>query len=501
MRPGPVIALLLLFACVSRSEVLTVEGHTNAVFADLLQVVSGASDGTSDKPRDSGDEPPGPERLQQELRVTLETNAPTASAAGTNDPQRIHLKAAWQDWNGLFLELSTSTGLTNTKAMLGAAFAGSNAFARLRLEQVKLTARIGGRFAVDGAGYLTSGDLTGYDAGVQLRRARITLSGDCILLLPVSYQVQLAYNPNQFSLEESYLLFRNVRWLGSLKLGEFQAPMGLDMITSSRDIPFMEPAAPLQALAPGNLAGIQVGGPVLDERMTWALGLFAQGTDNEYGVASQDFGSVIGRVTWLPLWEPATEAAAKPRFLHLGASGNLIYSATSSTRYRSRPESYLAPYVIDTGALDSSSAATLAGEVAWVNGPLSLQAEILHTFVATESGPRLDFGGGYAFASLFLTGESRPYDPRRGKFTRVIPHRNFRFHGGGGAWEIQCRFSHTDLTDGPVSGGRLDLLMAGVNWYLHPHLKWMFNYGFGRVSGTGQEGNLNIFQTRLEVDF
>jgi hypothetical protein len=43
--------------------------------------------------------------------------------------------------------------------------------------------------------------------------------------------------------------------------------------------------------------------------------------------------------------------------------------------------------------------------------------------------------------------------------------------------------------------------MFGVNWYLHSHVKWRFNYGFGEVSGRSPEGAFNIFQTRLEVDF
>jgi hypothetical protein len=58
-----------------------------------------------------------------------------------------------------------------------------------------------------------------------------------------------------------------------------------------------------------------------------------------------------------------------------------------------------------------------------------------------------------------------------------------------------------DLNSRGVEGGRLALAMAGVNWHLHPNVKWRFDYGFGRVEGREPEGNLNLFQTRLEVDF
>ena len=115
----------------------------------------------------------------------------------------------------------------------------------------------------------------------------------------------------------------------------------------------------------------------------------------------------------------------------------------------------------------------------------------------------MNFGGFYAQASWFLTGESRPYDPTAGDFKRLIPRSNFNF-GRAGAWgavELTCRFSHTDLDDGDVQGGQLNLLMAGMNWYLQPHVRWMFNYGFGHVTGGPSQGNMNIFQTRIGVDF
>jgi hypothetical protein len=36
---------------------------------------------------------------------------------------------------------------------------------------------------------------------------------------------------------------------------------------------------------------------------------------------------------------------------------------------------------------------------------------------------------------------------------------------------------------------------------VHLHVKWRFEYGFGHVTAKQPEGNLNIFQTRVEVDF
>ncbi|HMO66767.1 MAG TPA: porin, partial [Verrucomicrobiota bacterium] len=81
-------------------------------------------------------------------------------------------------------------------------------------------------------------------------------------------EIEIGYIPDHFYIENSYLMFRDVGFLGDLQLGQFQTPMTLENSGSSRDMLFMEAATPLQALAPGVNAGFQVGRPVADERMT-----------------------------------------------------------------------------------------------------------------------------------------------------------------------------------------------------------------------------------------
>ena len=170
-------------------------------------------------------------------------------------------------------------------------------------------------------------------------------------------------------------------------------------------------------------------------------------------------------------------------------------------RYQARPESHLAPHVVDTGDISSQGALVLGTEVAWVNGPFAIQGEFLRSFVEQSTSQSLSFGGWYASASWFLTGESRPYNRSDGSFGRVIPKHNFNWgRGGWGAWEIAGRYSAVDLSDGDVDGGRLRMLMVGLNWYLHSHVKLRFNYGFGRLSTFESADNLNVFQLRAEFD-
>jgi phosphate-selective porin OprO/OprP len=444
----------------------------------------------------------GPERLKKQTRMVVTTNLPPPleQPGDTNKPtKKFEWSAQWKGWNGLHFALERQT-------LVGQEISDVTNIHHVHLEETRMAGKIGAKFAVDAAAYATGTEFTGFDSGVEVRRARVYAKGDCLLLIPVSYELEIGYVPNSFYIENSFLEFHNLGFLdflGSLKCGQFTVPMSLENYESSRDMMFMEAASPVTALAPGINAGVMVGQPVFNQRMTWALGLFTDGAGvgSDFGEATEGFGRVVGRLTGLPIFRRDADHPESQRLLHLGVSGTAVYASENSVHYRSRPESHLAPYVVDTGNIAAEGAFTFGAEAAWVHGPLCVQGELLHSWVRATGGEEVNFGGFYASASWFLTGESRPYDRTQGVFGRVIPKRNFSFgHGGWGAWEIAGRYSYLNLDSGDVHGGRLSMLMAGVNWYLHSHVKWRFDYGFGHVSGRTPEGNMNVFQTRVEVD-
>jgi len=439
----------------------------------------------------------GPDRLKEQVRVTVETNAaPADVVALTNPPPKsLTWDVGWKRWDGLHFSL-------DRKTFLGQQVNNVTNLQVIHLEEARMAGKIGLKLAVDAAAFLTEESLGVFDNGVELRRARIYTKGDCLILLPVSYEFEVGYVPGSFYIENSYLEFHGLGFLGTLKGGQFQPPMSLANYASSRDTTFMETATPLQALAPGVNAGIQIGRPVLNERMTWAMGLFTDSVGEDFGDATTGFGRAVGRVTGLPVYHYDPESPSAQRLLHLGLSGSVLYAHESSVRYQSRPESHLAPFVVDTGEISADGAAIVGLEAAWVQGPLCVSAEGLHSWVRGRDGPDVDFGGYYASVSWLLTGESRPYDRDLGTFGRLVPRRNFDPRDGGwGAFELAGRFSHLDLNSSDVSGGRINMFMFGLNWYLHPHVKWRFNYGLGEVGGRVPEGAFNIFQTRFEVDF
>jgi len=81
---------------------------------------------------------------------------------------------------------------------------------------------------------------------------------------------------------------------------------------------------------------------------------------------------------------------------------------------------------------------------------------------------------------------------------------------GRGAWELTTGYSYVDLEDGvDVSAGTeerayVDGLNVGLNWYLNPYSRVMFNYNYEDtdfVNAGTPDSQANIFGGRWQVDW
>jgi phosphate-selective porin OprO/OprP len=287
--------------------------------------------------------------------------------------------------------------------------------------------------------------------------------------------------------------------VGTFKVGQMKPPFSLDRLASSTNTTFIERAAPVDAFAPGYLAGLSVQNHWLDDRVTGALGWFSEGTGDDTGDASGSLSRLIGRVTWRPHDDASP---AWPRMIHFGLSASHIFSSSESIRYRSQPESHLAPYLVDTGEIEGKMAGLVGLEAALVHGPFSIQGEGILALLDPEGTDPLMFWGFYLAGSLLLTGESRPYDRRTGVFSAVVPRAPFSIRNGSpGAWEWKVRWSSVDLDDGRVRGGRMGIVSTGLNWYLDRHWRVTVEYLFTHADGPAGEGNLHTVQSRVQLRF
>jgi phosphate-selective porin OprO/OprP len=185
--------------------------------------------------------------------------------------------------------------------------------------------------------------------------------------------------------------------------------------------------------------------------------------------------------------------------LHLGASATRVFSPADQgsaatprrpLRFRDRPEIRLdSVRLIDTGAIDAAHAAAYGLEFGANYRNFYVQGENFWFDVDRRDGSLEDpsFGGYYLQGSWLITGEQRRYNAASGSFQNPRPKSPFARDGGWGAFELAARFSHTDLNfnegdlgtapvAGAIRGGEQDVLALGLNWYLNPNIKVLFNY-------------------------
>ncbi len=361
--------------------------------------------------------------------------------------------------------------------------------------------RIGGRIDIDSAWFDQDNDLIeqleaagsdepDWEDATEIRMARMYMQG--LLYDKVEFKFQFDYVDGDVEPRDVYVGLTGLPF-GGIRAGHFKEPFGLQQLTVGQYLTFMERALPGAFEAERNM-GVMAHNHIMDDQMTWALGVFRD--SDEFGAGEGDGYNFTGRVTGLPLYEDKGE-----QLVHLGM-GYSYRHFDDEMRLRQRPEAHLTPdYLVNTGYFEADNASLLGLESAMVWGPASLQAEYTTAFVDSDERDDPDLCGYYIEASYFLTGEHRNYNAAKAVFDRIRPKRNFLGKAGGpGAWQVAARYSHLDLDDGAVNGGALDTITAGLNWYLNPNTRVMFNYVYADASDL-YDGETQIFQTRFQIDF
>ncbi len=119
----------------------------------------------------------------------------------------------------------------------------------------------------------------------------------------------------------------------------------------------------------------------------------------------------------------------------------------------------------------------IQGEYSFVN-----VGGVTPTAAVVNRGERF-FQSGYVEGAWVINGNGRPY--------RIAPNYGSEFavltgveiddaqrisRGGYGVFEVAARYSTLDLQDGLTTGGRLDDITAGVNWYPDRNIRVVADY-------------------------
>lgn len=336
--------------------------------------------------------------------------------------------------------------------------------------------------------------------GFEFRRARLFVEGTIYDTIIFKAQYDFAGGDPEF--KDVYMGLTGVPAVGTVVVGHFKEPYSLEEQTSSKYITFMQRSLPVNAFSPGRNTGLMMTGSALEDRMTWAVGAFYDTDD--FGNSFNDYTdiNVSGRVTGTPLYADEGRQA-----IHLGLSYSHQFrdEEESTVRYRVRPSAHITDArLANTGSMSAEDVDIVNAEAAAVFGPFSVQSEYIQAFVSSEEANDPSFSGYYVYGSFFLTGESRVYKPGSGSFSRVTP--NSYFHpteGGTGAWELALRYASLDLNDEAIEGGELSDITFGVNWYLNPNMRVMFNYVYADLEDRADvtDDSANVFQARFQIDF
>ena len=366
--------------------------------------------------------------------------------------------------------------------------------------QDQFTLKVGGRMQVD-FGWPAGGEKLEqelkdtFDDKIEFRNLRICLSGQFVKDL--QYKAEVNFTNGVFTVTDLYIRLTDVPAVGNLTIGHFKEPRSLEQLTSSNDITFLERALPA-VFSSRRSFGLMAGNQALDGRMTWAAGVFHTCNDPVWGSTNDgDSWDVTARVTGLPVYEENGRS-----LLHLGASYGLRLP-DDPVRFKQRPEAYFMPFFTDTKDIDADSVHRLGFEAAWVKGPFSLQGEYQAAGCVAPNAGNPWLQGLYAQAGYLLTGESRPYDRASGVFKGVRPLKNVGENGGYGAWEVAARYSRLNLNQGdlPTSARDVQNFTLGLNWYLCPNARVMWNYVHSWVDGSGVDSGVDVFLMRFQIAF
>ncbi len=365
---------------------------------------------------------------------------------------------------------------------------------RLETRDKSVRFRFGGRIHYDWAAMSQDSGvrqrLGALQDGTEARRARLYFSG--ALHEQVEFKVQYDFAGGTTKLKDVYLGLAGIPYLGKIRVGHMKEPFSLEEMTSSNNVTFLERALP-NAFAPSRNTGLMISNHA-KERVSWGMGVFLDTNDLGVDQGDGEF-NFTGRLTGTP-WQ----AEKGKDMVHLGLGYSYRSPSEPGFRYRQRPEAHLAPRFVDTGTLRMQSAHLVGPEFALVHGPASVQAEYIRAGLnPVAPNANSNFHGYYLLGSYFLTGERRNYRASSGQFRGIKPRRDFNIRQGGmGAWEVAVRYSSLDLNHRSVSGGRLNDFTAGLNWYLNPNARLMWNYIRAERDDLGKA---DVFQMRFQVNF
>ena len=361
------------------------------------------------------------------------------------------------------------------------------------------------RIQVDGAWYFE--DKNAMSNGFTFRRLTFALKSvlgkDWESEIDLDFAEQVS-TKSQIELRDAFLKYTVPDVNLTFQAGHFKEPFGMERLNSSRLLTFLERSAISNALPLGRRFGFSARYWTDYAQLTAAVMGHEAGTRIDKGQRDEGYSTNL-RLTAAPINEHGKN-------FHIGIAHSFktpdVTSdlAPNTIEISARTETYVSnPKLLHTGDIaDVNYYQRLGGELMCIYGPFYVQSEYMGTqIVRWYKKPNVELGGGYVTATWTVTGETRYYYVDEGEIGPIeSPTHSW------GALELAARYSHTDLNDGDIHGGKSHQLMLGVNYYPNRNIKLQFNYSMVDVDQYAtRKGNLignddfSFIQMRFQSSF
>ncbi len=342
----------------------------------------------------------------------------------------------------------------------------------------KFEASVGGRIHFDA--YAFDRDIANTTGTTDFRRARLTLAGKAF---GWEYKMEqdFAAGDNHQGLRDLYIAKSALG--GKFTIGHFKPYRSMEELTSSNEITMMErPFASASGLYSGRQ--FQQGVGYLKSGSNYTFGASVFNLRNAETPRNEGVGAA-GRFTFAPINDESNT-------LHFGLSGSVENANKGSADLRASvayagrrgPSQTIAT---TTGA-SGDSVTALGLEAAGAFGSLYFQSEYARADFDAPLGNSGDVETFYVMGSWMLNGGHKPYKAATGVFGSPKV-------GDKGLWELTARYDTIENKD--VDGLEASATILGLNYYINPNVRMMFNYTMGDNAFTGDETGQYALRTQF----
>lgn len=340
-------------------------------------------------------------------------------------------------------------------------------------------------------------------SGTNIRRGRIGIDGKVFNDIEYNFLYDFggAGVEDAGHIQEAWLQYSGLKPF-HLKVGVTRPSLGLEDQGSTNGMLFLErpTSTDLQASIAGADFRESAQLYLAQKRLYAMVGLTSRlvGVINTTGSGvTQPYNQSINgvaRLAFLPV-------LGEDYLVHTGVHGSRAFSVSDTggpdgtgTRFpvdlRERAELRVdGTRLIDTGGINGRHANTAGAEVAAQKQQFLVQAEYEYMQVERRDGlANPDFYGWYVEGAWTLTGERRKFNTGTYAFDAPPVKHPFDLRQGHyGAFELAARFSESNLNyhkgqygraasaEG-IRGGDQKIYTLGLNWYLNPIVRFMFDY-------------------------